>query len=221
MNKILLASVATMAISATAASAATLEFTDSVSVQTTDWSETLAVSQFDSALGTLTSVMVMLAGGVEGEAKAESLDNAASTVTLQLDAEITASTALLGNVGTVLPVVDVSTGLTAFDGTIDFGGTSGFDAGTISATDSDMNTFFGVDMSEFIGAGTVSIFVAAEGNSAATGAGNIVSQFATRADATVTVKYTYDEAISAVPLPAGLVLMGTALAGLGLMRRKA
>lgn len=223
MKHIALVSAAALGLSAAAASAATIEFSDSVAIQTTDWTETISVSQFDVSLGTLTSVMVTLDGAVEGEANTESLDAAASTVTLELQAEINASTAILGAVGTVLPVVSTSQSLTAFDGTVDFGGSSGFASGVINADDQDMNTFTGADMDEFIGSGFLSILVAAEGDTDASGSGNLINQFITQAEATVTVKYTYDEAVvvPTVPLPAGALLLGTALFGLGFARRKA
>ena len=220
MTKLVLASAVALGLSVAAASAATIEYTDSVSVTTTDWIETLSITQFDASLGNLTSVMVTLDGGVEGSANAESLDNAASTVTLDLQAEINASTAGLGNVGTVLPVVSTSYDFTAFDLTIDFGGTSGAMTGQVSASDQDMNTFTGADMNEFIGGGFIDIEVSAEGDSDATGSGNLITQFQTQALASVTVKYTYDAAVSTVPLPAGALLLGTALLGLGFARRK-
>ena len=220
MKTTLIATLVASSFVATAASAATLSLTDTVTLQTTNWTETLSVAQFDSSLGTLNSVMVTLSGAVQGEASAESLDAAAATVTLDLGADITASTSALGSIANVLPVVSSSENLTSFDGTIDFGGTSGFGTGIVGADDMDSATLFGLDMSEFVGAGFVSIVVSADGESDASGAGNLITQFATQAQAVVTVKYDYTEAVSAVPLPAGLLLMGTAFAGFGLMRRK-
>ena len=131
MKTLLLA--AAFGVTSAAASAAILHYSDTVSLTTTDWSETVSVNQFDSALGTLTSVMVTLLGGVEGEAKAESLVTAPATVSLDLSAMISAATSALGEIATVLPLVSRSEDLSIFDNMIDFGGTSGFDTGTISA----------------------------------------------------------------------------------------
>lgn len=222
MTKLVLASVAALGLSAAAASAATIEFSDSVSLQSTNWAETLSVTQFDSGLGTLNSVMVTLEGSVEGEANAESLDAAPATITLDISALIEASTAALGNIGTVLPVVSEIFNASAADGVIDFGGTAGIMTGLLSASDTDSSTFTGADMAEFIGGGDVSINVDASGESAGTGAGNLIQQFLTSAEATVTVKYDYDAAVvvPTVPLPAGALLLGTALLGLGFARRK-
>lgn len=73
------------------AAAATLSYSDSISpAQITNWTNMLSVQQFDSSLGTLQSVLVTLDGLVEGSAKTESMDSAPSTVTLDLQAEISA-----------------------------------------------------------------------------------------------------------------------------------
>ena len=221
MNNILLSSVAVLGLTAAAASAATVSFSDTVALTTTNWTDSLSITQFDTSLGTLNNVMVTLEGTVQGEANAESLDAAPATITLDLSALITASTALLGNVGTVLPIVSQSVNLSSFDGGIDFAGTSGFATGVVSASDTDMSTFTGSDMAEFIGGGTVAIDLTANGQSTGSGAGNLITQFLTSASATVTVKYDFDEAVAAVPLPASALLLGAALFGLGFSRRKA
>ncbi len=72
-------------------------------------------------------------------------------------------------------------------------------------------------MAEFIGTGTVAFTLEAIGQSRASGAGNLLAFFASRAGAEVTVLYTYkedDNTISPVPLPATAPLL---LGGLGIV----
>lgn len=222
MRDTLLATTAMLLLAAPGAHAAEISFSDSVALASTNWTETLTVSQFDSSLGVLESVMITLDGGVTGSASLESLDAAAATITANLQATIDAFITNFGAVGTVLPIVSASFDASAFDGGIDFGGTSGTEIGPLSGTDTDTNTFTsGLDA--FIGTGTLDIEATAEGASAATGAGNVITLFGTEAEAEVTVKYTYTAAVTPppVPLPAGIPLMLGALGLLGLAKRRA
>lgn len=217
MKTVLTAAV--LAMSAGQAFADTLSYSDVVSLSSTNWSDTVAVSQFDTALGTLTGVTFTLEGEVDGSFRVESVDAAPATVTASLGAQIEASHATLGSLGVVLPVADASFALSAFDGTIDFAGTSGT-AGTGNATDMVSNTLTS-GLAPFLGTGTISFDVAAAGASTGSGAGNLTTLFATSAAAAVTVVYDYTAApVASVPLPAGLPLLLTGLGALAVLRRR-
>lgn len=217
MNRILAAAALTLV--AGSASAASISYSANVPETATNWTDTLALQQFDASLGTLTSATLTLSGTVTGVAKAESLDTSASQITLDLSALIEASV-----FGQATVAVDVNPAdqfvfdAAAFDGTIDFGGTSGINLDTLTDTDTDFTTYTGSELANFIGLGTFDVDLVASGLSVATGAGNLITQFNTNALAEVTIEYVYETA--AVPLPAALPLFATALGGLAVARRR-
>lgn len=200
----------------TSAQAATISFSDSKAMATTNWTDVLSFSKFDTSLGTLTSIKFDLSGAVQGSGNAESLDAAASDVSLSLGALLgltrpDGSTLVVTN-----PLFSQVFNFSAFDGSINFGGTSGGSTGTVSANGA--NFFVSSSASDFslfsaLGGGTINLGLNAVGNSSGTGAGNLVTQFNTAAAGNVVVTYTYTSA-SVVPEPATLA---TLLAGLGLM----
>ncbi|MEM9343082.1 MAG: choice-of-anchor E domain-containing protein [Pseudomonadota bacterium] len=224
MMKRLALLAAAMATSATASTAATLSFSDSVAVQSTDWSETASVSKFDPSLGTLTSVRFTLFGEVEGDATAESLDASPSQVTLDVEARITAAGAgLPAALGTVVPVASVVQNFTAFDGVIDFDGGSGASLLGLTGDETVVNVFNdAATLAFFTGLGTADIDLTGEGLSSGSGAVNLISQFSTSAGGTITVEYTFveDGGPTPIPLPAGAPLLLGALAGLYLLRHR-
>ena len=205
---------------ATAGRAATESFSISfpgpagTGYQTTDWNTTLAVSKFDPSLGVLQSITYILTGRVQGTAAVESRDNSAVTVTTQLSALITLDRPDNSALVTTLPVVNTSTPVTAYDGVLDFGGTSGrtFSGEQNTLVNTVSNDTGASDLALFTGSsgapGTISLPTTAAGKSNAGGSGNLISQFTTTAGADFTVTYNYTPA----PEPGTYALM---LGGLG------
>lgn len=220
MSKKLIFTGAAMAVSiAGSVSAATVSYQDTLALTTTNFTDTpLSVRQFDSSLGTLNNVMFSMTGSILGTGKSESLDTAATNLTLNLGATVSASTALV-DLGVTLPSINETFLASYFDGNIDFGGTSGVSYNDQTASDFISFSLASGQFAEFIGMDFVNIFISANGNSEVTGAGNIVSQFSTQAGASIEVVYDYT-AVSVVPLPASLPLMLAGLGTLAFMRRR-
>lgn len=213
---------------ASAASAATVSYSDSYSyawssTEATDWATTLDLTQFDTSLGTLQSVEIRLDGRMEGQALAENIGAAPTTAEMNLQAKITAS--IIGGSISVetLPGVTETFLLEGFDGYINFGGTSGLTTGWHNAAQSYSQEFTGADMGSFIGSGTVSFLLNAVGQSFLQAPGNFMSGVHTKAGATVSVTYIYQESasgITPVPLPASAPLLIGGLGLVGLLRRR-
>ncbi len=211
---------AAIAACAGTAAAGTETYNGSFALATTNWSQMFSIPSFDTQVGlrVLEKVTVTLNGTVVGSAQAENLDAAPASITLFLQATI--SMLLDDNMGTtlatVIPVADEAFQADAFDGTIDFGGTSGASFTGLQGQKTESNELLaGVDdLSAFIDTGTVDLLANAVGSSIATGAGNIVSQFSTEGALDWEIVYEY----SIIPAPAPLALMG--IGGLIAFRRR-
>lgn len=204
---------------ATPARADSETFTDSVSIQPTNFTASVSIPRFDPSLGTLTSIDFTLMGTVLGTAKFESEDAAPSTVITNLQATIKLERPDLSTVTVVLPTVTTSTSVTAFDGVVDFGGTSGrtFTGQTSSATSSISSPPPLSDLLLFTGLTNIVLPVLATGTSTGSGNGNLDLSFRTNASAVVTVTYNYTP-LRAVPEPSSFALIGLGGAGLALIR---
>lgn len=169
----------------------------SIPATTTNWNNSVSVPRFDPALGTLQSIQFELSGTITGSARVESLDNAAANVSLAFQGQLTLTRPDLTQLVVVLPAANFNNTFTAFDGTIDFGGSSGATYPAITATQQNSATSPppASDLVLFTGPignpGNIVLPVTAAGTSVATGAGNIISQFQQQAEATVRVCYNY------------------------------
>jgi len=190
--------------------AAFVDYFDSYPLAITNWSGFLTFPLYDpSAHGgqPLTAIDFYLWGHVHGSIAWESLDAAPATVTGTLQAKLTLTKPDLSVLVVIIPAASESDLMTAFDGTVDFGGGSGRSYPHVHGTASD--SFFDVfapDLLLFTGVGTINLPLDSLGLSTASGAGNLITQFSTEAEAEGRIRYFYGESI---PEPSTLLLLGT------------
>jgi hypothetical protein len=201
-------------------SAASITYSDTIDLQTTDWSETLSFQQYDlNSILPLSSIDIIFTGFILGDVEIESRDATAKTVTGNLKATIDLSWTGGDVITTSLPSAEVSFDATAYDGVLDFGGTSGTILTDLYASQTVTTVTYTASDSEFwyfIGSGTVSFDVDAIGVSAAAASGNVLTGFTTQAGAEISVVY------NTVPEPSTMLLFGAGVAGLAsVTRRKA
>ena len=219
MKSLLLAACAFVALT-TSANAAVLTYTDSIVSTATDWSSTLSVPKFNPALGTLTNIVITLTGSVLGNVMVESMSSSAANVTTTLAASLTLTRPDATTLVVSFPAFTATQAFTAYDGGLDFAGTSGI---TYAAINSAQTATFTTpppasDLALFTGSGNIVLPISAHGASSVTGSGNLVAGFQTRAAAMLEVAYSYD-AIE-VPEPTALTLLGLGLIGAGRIRRR-
>jgi protocatechuate 3,4-dioxygenase beta subunit len=157
----------------------------------TDWTATQSLPQFDPSLGTLTSVEILNSDPIKNTIRIENLDTASATIHATVSGDLKLSGPGVAGLDTALSA-DQTFDATAFDGTIDFGGTSGhtFAPQTINGSNSTVLTA-ATDLAKYEGTGTVSFTEATHASSTATGSANLLLQVNTTAAATVTVIYHY------------------------------
>lgn len=191
---------------------------DTAPPEDTDFENRPVVLDRYNGAAPLDMVRLILKADTTGWMGAENLSKVSSTTaTLNFKCNVElrkADTTLLltANAGTT----EVAT-LGAYDGVIDWAGTSGKKWDPVNATQTVTIDLLGVDMADFVGSGQITLYVSAFGASSASGGGNLVSIFADQqALATVTVEYYAEE--GNIPEPGALVLLAGGL--LGLVRRK-
>lgn len=184
--------------------------------ETTDWTHTFQLPQFDDMGGTRTllSVVITLDSTIDASAQTENLESWENSITLTLDA--TVSLEFLG-----MPLV-APTGVqklevfdaAPFDGVIDFAGVSGgaFDLSGFAADSSSRSA--PDDLSPWIGTGMVDIEGFGISRSTATGPGNVLFNFQTSASGLVTIRYEY------VPTPGAWTILAASVMLIAPRRRR-
>jgi len=183
--------------------------------QSTNWASVISINKFDPNLGTLNSIKFEIDGYVSGTSRFENLGPSPSTVTTTLKAVINLKRADNSLIAQVAPAVVKVDNATGFDGTIDFGGTSGRThsglLGSASATKTSPPP--ASDLVLFTGPGTINLKVDATGSSSGSGSGNVIYWFTTFAAADVKVTYDYTPPY-VVPEPSTLLLIGSGMASI-------
>jgi hypothetical protein len=169
----------------------TVTKTATFSQKNTNWSATQSVAQFDPALGTLTSIDIIINDPITGTIKVENLDTALATI----NASDTGAITLTGQgIAGLSSPIDFSQNFnaSAFDGNIDFGGASGHIFGPLVQQGSKTITLSDpAILAAYTGTGSVPLTVTANASATASGSGNLLLSVNTSASATVTVVYHY------------------------------
>jgi len=165
-------------------------------IDTTTSSNTVkhcTLPQFDAALGTLTKVDVTVTADTDTQQKVENKDETphtmGSTVTVELDVQRTDGTSITM---VSIPTSNESFAASAFDGTLDYDGTSGktFDVQTGNESKTlSFNTES--DLALYKGNGTYDFPVFAKALWNCSGSGNAACEVDTYAAAEIAVTYTY------------------------------
>ena len=201
-------SIGGLALNPVNAQAATMSQSLSVPMIRTNWTRNLSFNKFDSSLGTLNSVSILMGSTVtgggsvtnNGDEEAEGTASLSSRVTLRTTGDGASSLGFVQPIFSDVLSIDDSTSIAP-------GITKTYSNVTVS--DSKTFLFTAASMLDyFTGAGTGSLSARGQGLSSWAGSSNIASSFNTSASASYTITYDYSSA--AVPEP--LTILGAATA---------
>ena len=205
---------ATLLCAATFTNAASISYSVSVGIADTDYDTTVLLPFFDDNMGTmmLDSVTFSIDGTLRGGAEVENRStSSATTIVTNRQAQLTLTDALMNTLVVTIPTITNTFNATIFDGTLDFGGTSGITYPISDTMQYEEATYTDAPtLLAFTGMGDASFGFEALGTCSFTAGGNVLAGFTTQAGGEVTVTYEY----SAVPVSAPSQV---AFLGLGLL----
>jgi hypothetical protein len=194
-------------------------FMDSIPLTSTDWSKSVSIPKFNTALGDLEKVTIMLMGTISSDPSIQNLDSESHEVTTHVEGKVTLKRPSGTDLVVTLPPRNDNAHLGPWTGILPhFAATDGIDFGT--KVDSKSETVTSTSPGElalFEGVGNITLPVSAEADARATGSGNLLALFHTSASAQATV--TYQFAPAAAPEPSTWLLAGLGVAGLWVYRR--
>lgn len=173
--------------------AESLVYTDTVPIQAMNWSEPLTFPQFDPSLGILTSVEITVSGDISGSIGYENFPGQTPiSVTGQVSAALLLNLPQSQLLLASRELISVTDSAGIYDGSIDFGGTSGathFYVGTLT----NQRTYIQpLDLQPYIGMGSLSIPLSANSQwDAGGGSANIVIALRTDGGGRGIIRYVY------------------------------
>ncbi|QDV92094.1 hypothetical protein RAS2_32070 [Phycisphaerae bacterium RAS2] len=181
-----------------------ISFSDVLTPQPTSFSRNLVVPRFDDQLGELQSIDLSFTGNVLGTARFESLNPNPRDVVLNLSAHLEIRNPDQSLLTVTNPIVSIPAHAGAFDGVIDFGGSSGATFPNLQGQVV-LPLFTLTDpaaLDQFVGSGTLAFPVHASATSFGSGPGNIIYSFSTLSAASMDIIYRYE-----VPEPSAGALL--------------
>jgi uncharacterized repeat protein (TIGR01451 family) len=159
----------------------------------TNVAQTGTIAQFNPRLGDLTTVDVITSGALTSQIRVENVGSSSNNILGEVSGALTLEAPAFGPVVTNVLAQTQQRPFPVYDGTLDYGGTSGFDFGATTASgSSSVSSGVPAVLAAYTGTGTVLFSQRANATSRAIDtAGNVAQIIQTNGRADVTVVYRY------------------------------